>query len=162
MGNIRKMSLSKPGIALLILVLILIIFYVQLQYAVQGYEDLAKRNSVSELYSKFNDISIDITKKVVNKEWSPTLYENWFQAIDLNKYGIKKQAIIEIGDDDKVKSFKIMRQIEVTPSEIIIKYGPGFDGKKEKTFILKVSEETIWSCSGGSLANKYRPEQCRK
>ena len=69
-------------------------------------------------------------------------------------------------EENNAGTFKYSRNIELTPKKIIVTFDAGFDGDSDKTFIVEVSEilETgaRWSCTGGTLSNKYRPDRCKK
>lgn len=81
-------------------------------------------------------------------------------TMELN--GIKAIKQIKIGGF--FGETEVERRIQFTANQIIISFGPGFDGNEEKTLIVEVSESQgslHWDCTKGTLSDRYRPLNCR-
>jgi len=160
-SKIKKIQIGPNGT---IAIIVLIGLFIIGSRAISAYDGYAKRGEVAGALAKVGIIKADYSAKLANGEIS-SLDTIGLTALDLFDYGLDEIQHINVERTENTRAFKYERQIELTPRQIIITFGPGFDGLSEKTLIVEIEElskdSERWSCKGGTLSDKYRPSICR-
>ena len=121
--------------------------------------DFVKKLEVVELLNAFTAMKMDYAVKLLTEELPSGSVTTGFKDFDLGKYGLMPLENI-ISDE----GYQYERRIDLTASQIIVTFGYGFDGTDDRTFIFSATDlgegAFDWSCTGGSLSNKYRPHDC--
>ena len=154
---------STVGRWLLIIIVVFVCVYAY--FAIKAYSDHGRRVEISELLQKISSLKGDYAEKLLTEGRELNSDALGLKVYDLKNYGLNTNELIK-SKENNAGTFNYNRKIELTQNQIIVTFGKGFDGDSEKTFIVEVasiSEEGIrWSCTGGSLSSKYRPESCKK
>jgi len=160
MQNMRDKTNNPIGGWLLIIISICIGII-----AFQAYRDRIKRIELAVLLSRIGNFKADYTEKLLTEGMKSNSDTLSFQAFDLKNYGLSQNDLLT-SKGTVEGTFNYIRKVELTPNQIILTFGKGFDGDSEKTFVVdvaNVSEEGVkWRCTGGTLSNKYRLSNCRK
>ena len=118
--------------------------------------DSLKSLEVVQLLTQLDALKMDYAVNLIANNST-----SGFTHFDLSDYSLKPEQYIVIGQREN-----FLRNIQLASNEILITYGPGFDGLEAKTIRLAAipaGDGVInWDCTGGNLSNKYRPQSCQK
>ena len=147
-------------IALLFIFTVIALTFYNLSMPGENRLVLVKRLEVIDLLNKLTPMKMDYAIKLSTENLDAGTSTTGFEDFDLAKYGLKPVEYVQMGERGNYK-----RRIALTPNDIIVTFGIGFDGFEDKTFILAAAQNTEnvfdWSCTGGSLSSMYRPENCK-
>lgn len=147
------MNIQQKGFTLIELMIVVAIIGILASIALPAYQDYVGRTQVTEAVTLMNSQKSNIFE-VYSDEGAYTLADNGYlgipAAIDIN--GKYTQKVV-ISNGTMTATMK----------------GAGFvsNGLSGKTMILKpipptsTRASTLWDCTGGNIATKYRPKSCR-